>query len=53
MIRQSQKQEGQFASLEDTAAHLREPSVTEAPGRSLGNRTGPIGDQTDKSTPMQ
>ena len=53
MIRQSQKQEGQFASLEDTAAHLREPFVTEASGRSLGNRTGPIGDQTDKSTPMQ
>jgi hypothetical protein len=51
MIRQSQKQEGQFASLEDTAAHLREPFVTEASGRSLGNRTGPIGDQTDKFHP--
>ena len=51
MIRQSQKQEGQFASFEDTAAHLPEPFVAEAPGRWHGNRTGPIGDQTEKFHP--
>jgi hypothetical protein len=48
MIRESQKQEGQFASFEDTAAHLREPFVAEAPGRWHGNRTGPIGDKKEK-----
>jgi len=48
MIRQSQKQEGQFASFEDTAAHLPEPFVAEAPGRWHGNRTGPMGAQTEK-----
>src|SRR5437899_9652075 len=48
MIRQSQKQEGQFASFEDTAAHLPEPFVAEAPGRWHGNRTGPVGAQTEK-----
>jgi hypothetical protein len=52
MIRQSQKQEGQFASFEDTAAHLPEPFVAEAPGRWHGNRTGPIGDQTEKFHPQ-
>jgi hypothetical protein len=46
MIRQSQKQEGQFASFEDTAAHLPEHFVAEARGSSHGNRTGRIGDQT-------
>lgn len=51
MIRQSQKQEGQFASFEDTAAHLRKPFVAEAPGRWDGNRTGPIGDQTETFHP--
>ena len=48
MIRQSQKQEGQFASFEGTAAHRPEPFLAEAPGRWPGNRTGPIGDQTEK-----
>ena len=48
MIRQSQKQEGQFASFEDAAAHLPEPFVAEAPGRWHGNRTGPVGAQTEK-----
>jgi hypothetical protein len=48
MIRQSQKQEGQFASFEDTVAHLPEPLVAEAPGRWHGNGTGHIGDQTEK-----
>jgi hypothetical protein len=51
MIRQSQKQEGQFASFEDTAAHLPEPFAAEAPGRWHGNRTGPLGDQTEKFHP--
>jgi hypothetical protein len=50
MIRQSQKQEGQFASFEDTA-HMPEPFVAETPGRRRGNRTGPIGDQTEKFHP--
>jgi hypothetical protein len=49
MIRQSQKQEGQFASFEDT--RLPEPLVAEAPGRWHGNRTGPIGDQTEQFHP--
>ena len=51
MIRQSQKQEGQFASFEDTAAYLPEPFAAEAPGRWHGNRTGPIGAQTEKFHP--
>ena len=51
MIRQSQKQEGQFTSFEDTAAHLLEPLVVEALPRWHGNRTGPIGDQTEKFYP--
>lgn len=51
MTRQSQKQEGLFASLEDTAARPPEPFVAKAPGRSLGNRTRPIGDQTEKFRP--
>jgi hypothetical protein len=46
MVRQSQKQEGQFASFEDTAGHLPEPLVAVARGRSHGNRTSPIGNQT-------
>ena len=48
MIIESQKQEGQFASFEDTAAHLPEPFAAEAPRKWHGNRTGPIGDQTEK-----
>lgn len=48
MIRQSQKQEGPFASFEDTTAHVPKPFVAEAPGRWHGNSTGPIGDQTEK-----
>jgi hypothetical protein len=51
MIRESQKQEGQLASFEDTAAHLPEPFVAEAPGRWHGDRTGPIGDQTENFHP--
>jgi hypothetical protein len=51
MIRQSQQQEGQFASFEDTAAHLPEPFVAESRGRSRGNRSGPIGNQTEKFHP--
>jgi hypothetical protein len=46
MVRQSQTQEGQFGSFEDTAAHLPEPLVAVARGRSHGNRTSPIGNQT-------
>jgi hypothetical protein len=48
MIRQSQKQEGQFPSLDDTAAHLPGPFVAETRGRSHGNRSKPIGNQTEK-----
>jgi len=48
MIRESQKQEGQFASFEGMAVHLPESFVAEAPGRSHGNRTGRIGNQTEK-----
>ena len=51
MIRQSQKQEGQFASFEDAAAHPPEPFVAEAPARWHGNKSGPIGDQTEKFHP--
>jgi len=51
MVRQSQKQEGQFASFEDTTAHLPEPFAAAARGRSHGNRTGPNGDQTQKFHP--
>ena len=46
MIRQSQKQEGQFASFDETAPH--QAFVAEVPGRWHGNRTGPIADQTEK-----
>ena len=48
MVGQSQKQEGQFASFEDTAGHQPEPLVAVARGRSHGNRTSPIGNQTEK-----
>lgn len=48
MLRQSQRQEVQFASLEETAAHLPESFVAETRGRSHGNRTGPIDDPTNK-----
>jgi hypothetical protein len=51
MIRQSQKREGQFVSFEDTHAHQPEPFVAEVPGRRDGNRTCPIGDQTEKFHP--
>jgi hypothetical protein len=51
MIRQSQKQEAQFESVEDTATYLPKPFVAEAPGRWHGNRAGPIGDQTGKFHP--
>ena len=51
MIRKSQKQEGQFASFEDTAGHLPEPLVAQAPGTWHGNRTDPIGHQTEKFHP--
>jgi hypothetical protein len=51
MIRQSQKQEGHFASFEDTAAHISESFIAEAPERWHGNRTGPIGDPTEKLRP--
>jgi hypothetical protein len=47
MIRESQK-EGQCGSFEDTAAHLPEPFVAEAPGRWHGNRTGRVGDKKEK-----
>jgi len=53
MIRLSQKQEAQFASFEDTAAHLPEPFVAEAPGRWHGNRTGPLAIKRKSSAPMQ
>ena len=46
MIGQNQKQEGQFASFEDTASH--KAFVPEVPGRCQGNRTEPISDQTEK-----
>ena len=49
--RQSQKQEGHFASFEDTAAHISESFIAEAPERWHGNRTGPIGDPTEKLRP--
>lgn len=48
MLRQSQKQEGQCAPFKDTAGHPLGPFVAETPGRSHGNRTGPIDDQTEK-----
>ena len=51
MVRQSQKQEGQVASFEDTAAHLVVPWAVEAPGRPRGNRTSSNGDQTEKLHP--
>jgi hypothetical protein len=51
MIRQSHKQEGQFTSFEDSAAHQPQPFVVEAPPRRHGNRTCPIGEQTEKYHP--
>jgi len=48
MVRQSQKQEGQLASFVETAAHLPEPFAADAAGKTHGNRTNPIGDQTKK-----
>ena len=48
MVKQGQKQEGQFASFEDTPAHLPEPFAADACRRSLGHRTNPIGNQTKK-----
>jgi hypothetical protein len=51
MTIQSQKQEGQFPSFEDTATHLPDLFVAEAPGRWHRNRSGPIGDQTEKFDP--
>ena len=51
MMRQSQKQEGQLASIEDTVAHLRGPFLVETRGRSHGSRTSPIGNQTEKFHP--
>ena len=51
MVRQSQKQEGQFASIEDTVAHLRGPFLVETRGRSHRNRTSFIGNQKEKFHP--
>jgi hypothetical protein len=51
MIRQSRKQEDQFASCGDATAHLPEPFVAEPLGRWHGNRTGHIGDQMEKFHP--
>jgi len=51
MMRGSQKQEGRFASLEHTAAHLPEALVAVGRGRSRGNRTGPIDNQREKVHP--
>ena len=48
MVRQTQKQEGQFAPFENTAAYLPGLFVAQTPGRSHGNRTNPIGNQTKK-----
>ena len=48
MARQHQKQEGQFAPFENTAAYLPGLFVAQTPGRSHGNRTNPIGNQTKK-----
>jgi hypothetical protein len=47
MIRQSQKQEGQFASIRRYGG-APAGAFCRAPGRWHGNRTGPIGDQTEK-----
>ena len=52
MVGQSQKQEIQFASFEDTAGHQPEPLVAVARGRLRGNRTGPIGNETEKFHPQ-
>ena len=52
MARQSQKQEGQLGSFEDTARHLLGPFVAETRGRSHGNRTSPIGNQTEQLHPQ-
>lgn len=51
MIRQSQKQQGQFTSFEDLAARQPEPFVVEAPPRRDRTRAGTIGDQTEKFRP--
>ena len=51
MVRQSQKQEGQFASFEDTAGHQPEPLVAVARGRWHGNRTSLNGNQKEKFHP--
>ena len=51
MIRKNQEQEDQSAFFEDTATTLPAPFVAEARGRWHGNKTGPIGDQTEKSRP--
>jgi len=52
MVRQSQKQEGQFASFEDTTGHQPEPLVAVARGRSHGNRISSNGNQTEKFHPQ-
>jgi len=51
MVKQSQKQEGQFASFEDTTGHQPEPLVAVARGRSHGNRTSLIGNQKEQFSP--
>jgi len=51
MVRQSQKQEGQFASFEDTAAHRPQRFAAVARDNSNGNSTGPNGGQTQKFHP--
>lgn len=48
MVKQSQKREGQFASFEHTAVYLPRPFETGTRGRSHGNRTSPVGSQTEK-----
>jgi hypothetical protein len=53
MIRKNQEQEGQSAFFEDTATHLPEPFVAEAPGRWHRNRTAPLAVKRTSSTPMQ
>jgi hypothetical protein len=48
MVRQSQQQEAQFPSFEATAVCLPGAFVAETRGGPHGNRTGPIGSQTEK-----
>ena len=48
MIRQTQKQLGQFAPFEHIAAHRPKLFVAEAPERPHGNGSGRIGNQTEK-----